>query len=239
MCTVSWNRREDGYDLFFNRDERRSRAQALPPTLRDGLRGRFLAPTDPEFGGTWLATNDRGVTVGLLNGYRAEDETPARPFTSRGLLVDRLAGSPSVDDLRDQLADLELTSFRSFVILALDPERELQASWHDGQLTLGPAGEESGLLISSSFRPAEVTASRRQVFEEATLDGTSVENLLRFHAGHRPERGAHSVCMHRPDARTVSFSWIGVGREETRFTYLAGAPHQGLEGAVVSTLPRR
>ena len=43
MCTLSWIRQLDGYHVFFNRDERRTRAAGLPP--EPGERG----------GVTWLA----------------------------------------------------------------------------------------------------------------------------------------------------------------------------------------
>ncbi len=69
MCTVSWRAARDGYDLFFNRDELHTRAPELPPALseRDGV--RFLAPRDGDHGGTWLAVNEHGLTVCLLNDY--------------------------------------------------------------------------------------------------------------------------------------------------------------------------
>jgi hypothetical protein len=31
MCAVSWTSRREGYDLFFNRDERDARATEQPP----------------------------------------------------------------------------------------------------------------------------------------------------------------------------------------------------------------
>lgn len=69
MCTVSWRRERDGYDLFFNRDELHTRAPESPPERgeRDGI--AFLAPRDGARGGTWLLANERGVTVCLLNDY--------------------------------------------------------------------------------------------------------------------------------------------------------------------------
>ncbi len=86
MCTVSWLFSGDsGYDVFFNRDESRERKPALRPEIRESGAVRFVAPTDGDFGGTWLAVNERGVTVGVLNRYG--DDVPEREYTSRGLLL--------------------------------------------------------------------------------------------------------------------------------------------------------
>src|SRR5271166_4952326 len=98
MCTLSWIRDEDGYQLFFNRDEKLSRKSAMPPrqATRDGV--RFLAPVDGDFGGSWIATNEIGVSVCLLNGTNLTGSSGGRPrkARSRGLLLLDLISSSSV-----------------------------------------------------------------------------------------------------------------------------------------------
>ena len=109
MCTLTWLRSGEGYELFFNRDEARTRLPALPPRVqrRDGV--EFLSPLDADAGGTWLGVNAYGLTVGLLNG-RADAPAPAAP-RSRGLLVlDLLDAARSADvERRLQAADLSRT----------------------------------------------------------------------------------------------------------------------------------
>ena len=67
MCTVSWLRQSNGYQLFCNRDEKRTRRPSSGPQLlvRDGV--RFLAPIDADFGGTWIAVNEFGLSLVLVN----------------------------------------------------------------------------------------------------------------------------------------------------------------------------
>ena len=68
--------REPGtFRLFFNRDERRTRRPAIPPAVHRKGDTRFIAPRDGDFGGSWLGVNEHGVSLCLLNGYAAEDET--------------------------------------------------------------------------------------------------------------------------------------------------------------------
>ncbi|MEX0774229.1 MAG: hypothetical protein WD042_00805 [Phycisphaeraceae bacterium] len=53
--------------MAFNRDELRTRGVALPPVIRDIGGRRVIMPVDPDSAGTWLAVNDAGVILGLLN----------------------------------------------------------------------------------------------------------------------------------------------------------------------------
>jgi len=71
MCTVSWRGGEgEVFELFFNRDERRAREEALPPVL-EVIEGRqSLFPLDPVGGGTWVGGNDAGLVL-CLRGFRA------------------------------------------------------------------------------------------------------------------------------------------------------------------------
>jgi hypothetical protein len=73
--------------------------------------------------------------------------------------------------------------------------------------------------VVRQFRRAEFV---RQV------GGSAVDpaRLYWFHASHGSEPNAYSPCMHRPDAETVSFSWIVVTPREIRLLYAPAAPCQ-------------
>jgi hypothetical protein len=109
MCTVTWVHDDEGYRLFCNRDELNTRTLAEPPKVfeRDGV--RFLAPRDPDFGGTWISVNEAGLTVCLLNGANigggvsAHRNSPA----SRGTLVMECAGCLSQDEVARGIEDLD------------------------------------------------------------------------------------------------------------------------------------
>ena len=73
VCTLSWFDAPDGYHLFFNRDERRTRRAEIPPAVRCRGSVRFIAPLDGDFGGTWIAANESGLTLCLLNGFGDSD----------------------------------------------------------------------------------------------------------------------------------------------------------------------
>ena len=86
MCTVTLLPYDDGFRLACNRDERRDRLPALPPTSHACGNRTATFPVDPAGGGTWIGVNDAGLVATLLNQTRFGD---ARPITaqSRGLIV--------------------------------------------------------------------------------------------------------------------------------------------------------
>lgn len=235
MCTVTWSYRTGGYDLLMNRDELHERGPALPPQERttDGV--HFLAPIDTDADGTWIAVNELGVTVGLLNRYPAGyAPSTGLPFRSRGKLVLSLAGAGSAADAVEALLASAVSDYRPFTFFAMD-DAEIDGVVWDGDGDPRRFSPQMP-LSSSSFRGAEVVAARQALFERelAGAGGTAgelrspdripVNRLRAFHAAHDPERGAFSVCMKRPDAATKSFSHVSVDRDTVRFHYHDGAP---------------
>jgi hypothetical protein len=226
MCTVSWLPLEDGYAVCFNRDERHSRAPALPPAPREGGGVRYLAPLDGDFGGTWLAANEFGVTLCLLNRYRVPGyEPPAHPL-SRGLLVLELAGSTSAREALTVLEDRPLDRVQPFSLVALEPGQAARVVAWDGVVLTGLTHRCPGLILtSSSVTEPEVGAARRAAFK--ALEHVTPEGLTALHRSHLPTRGRCSVCMHREDAETRSFSQVTVGADRITLVHVPDAPCRG------------
>lgn len=234
MCTASWLHAEGGYQLLFNRDEKRTRLAALPPRVEERKGIRVIAPVDGDHGGAWIAVNDRGVAVCLLNG------APRREgFRSRGLLLADLADARSAAEAMERLGAADLSRYAAFTVVALAPEQPASVSTWDGHG--GPTvTAESGqpLLCSSSYDFERVAAARRQEFARITAgQPLSAARLFEFHASHGPAPGAYSPCMHRRDAQTVSFTWILVTPSRVTFFYSPAAPCQWLTGENLE-LPR-
>lgn len=236
MCTVSWLRGAAGYDLFCNRDERRARARALPPTVRDRVGVRYVAPADGDFGGSWIAANEHGLTLCLLNGYEDEETRPREGTQppagerSRGLLLIDLIDCRAAAQARARLAaSTDLPRYRSFTLLALDAAGAgVAARWAGGRLML--EDEPRAPMTSSSFETAAVRAAREGLFRRtvaAAGESAGAELFAQFHRSHEPARGPYSVCMHRGDAATASFSRVRVRGGRIEFEYQSGAPCEG------------
>jgi len=225
MCTVSWVHEAHGYQLLCNRDEKKTRKQALTPQVfvRDGV--RFVAPCDGDFGGTWIASNERGMTLCLLNGV-----AKGRRFgggQSRGLLIPELIASRSLREMSERVWRLNVACYAPFVLVGLEPESPATLIEWDGVETLiVPNGEPYMPVTSSSFDSDAVRQRRRAEFEKLRMEAgqVDVEMLRRFHSSHELCGDAYATCMHREDAETVSFSWVQVSDQSVEFRYWGNAP---------------
>jgi hypothetical protein len=238
MCTVSWIHDNAGYELFFNRDEKVMRKKALPPRLaaRGGV--RFLGPVDGDFGGTWIATNEFGVTVCLLNGPNLTGSGGGEGGTvrSRGLLLPDLISSPSVTAMCERVRATDCAVYAPFTLAVLGPRQPAAlVEWDGWRKIVRFEDKACFMLTSSSFDTEAVRASRHEEFRGlvASCRQVDAELLARFHGSHLPERSAYSTCMHRPDAETVSFSRIRVSEREADFFYTPAAPCTGVPGALL------
>ena len=235
MCTVTWAGHASGYTLWFNRDEQRTRPPAEPPRLqqRDGV--AVLAPRDPAGGGTWLAVNAHGLTVGLLNYYAAGHAAPSGRPRSRGLLVADLIALPTAQAVWARADALDRSAYPPFILLVLGPDGTAGAGWWDGVRWERRALDYADRPITtSSYRSAEVVARRREQFRGMEAGG----DLRAYHTSRDALGDAFSVWMSRPDAHTVSLSQITVDPAQVQFAYSARGPDDRPGPQVVLALPR-
>ena len=217
MCTVTWLRSGGRYALLSNRDEKRTRLEAAPPSRRTHRGISYLAPTDPQFGGTWIATNECGVSVCLLNGRGAQ-----RGDRSRGEVVEHVAASQGDGEVWPRLRRLALASFAPFVLLVIGGGATQVLEWNGRRLSRRAISAAYGILTSSSFEPDAVHHARLAAFRRRRID--QLQDLIGFHSSHDRGRTAWSVCMHRDDAATVSLTRIIVTPIQRTMIYQPGAP---------------
>lgn len=226
MCTVSWLYSATGYQLFFNRDELLTRQRALRPSIKEHHQVRFIAPTDSDAGGTWISVNQFGTSLCLLNNYGAQAKQSGIHWISRGQLVHELAHFADIADVQNHVESTELGHYRPFDLLALSLTRHIRLLSWDGVM-LRVSNTPTMPITSSSFNTEKVIASRlRQFAHYTSSDNPHPEELANYHASHLPDSGPYSVCMHRDNGQTVSFSHISVQADEATFHYYDGPPCQ-------------
>ena len=225
MCTVTWERSAKGYELFCNRDERRTRKPAFSPRLFARDRLAFIAPVDGDFGGSWVGVNELGLTVCVINGI---DQRQPDSAASRGRLVLEATGSRSVEELMASLDFTDLRRYRSFTLLGIPANGRAGAlTWDGWHLRKNFNADTCQPFTSSSFESDSVIHFRSELFRSSHLRGPE------FHSNHAGGPGPHSVCMHRPDAETVSFTRVHVNRGEISMLYSPHAPCAGFSGEEV------
>jgi hypothetical protein len=228
MCTATWRYHSHGYDLLFSRDEKRTRKPALCPTKRAAGGVRYFAPTDGDHGGTWIAVNEFGIAYCLLNRYPHTWSHPGGTLRSRGWLIPQIVHTRSAYHALECVHSLPLAEFAPFQLLVFESGMPASSFEWDGVEPAVLLDADSLMPVtSSSYQPCRVADFRMDLFTRTV--GTSpltLDALKAYHASHDPEAGAFSLCMHREDAETVSFSHIHVGESATDFLYKPAAPCQ-------------
>lgn len=224
MCTLTWFDTDSGYELFFNRDEMISRSRAEPPKVCFDEPIQTLFPTDADAGGTWIAVNQLGITVCLLNHYQFEQIKTYKDWISRGQIVRSFAAIPSLAAAEQQFSELDLDDYRAFRMFVLVPGGDNRLFVWDGHSAHIDAGI-SQPKSSSSMDAKYVKLSRRNLFQEMNLAGSSTsQDFVDYHSSHIPMRSKESVCMHREEAHTVSLSHVRVDENTVQFYYADGSP---------------
>ena len=240
MCTVTFLPRADGYGVGMNRDEQRRRVPGIFPGVQSVEGSEVIGPSEPS-GGRWTVSNARGTTLALLNWYGQPGPGLSAPL-SRGELVTRLAGVGALAEAEGRIGGMDLGRFRPFRLVAFfgREQRIREWRWDGGTRTRRDLDWGPQIWASSGYDERAAQAQRGAQFK-AWLDRGALEDrkgLEHFHCSHEPERGALSVCMHRKEAATVSFTLFQIESKRVTMDYWSGAPCQrekSVQGEVLGT----
>lgn len=226
MCTVTFIPREVGYYLAMNRDEQRTRMAGLPPK-KNFIDGRWVMfPSEPG-GGTWIAVNDSGTSLALVNWYSVDARVSGRAV-SRGELVKAVSACATPDEVAQRLKALPIDWINPFRLVGIFAEdREVSEwQWDLSRLVRKVHKWKAQQWISSGFDELTAQELRSRTFRAAQWEEASGELgwLRRLHSSHAPHKGAFSTCMHRADAVTVSYTEIVVAKREAIMRYCGKAP---------------
>lgn len=213
-----------------NRDELRSRPPAQPPERRaSGVRS-WVMPVDPVGGGTWIAASDAGVAMALLNLHDVPWVGEARPLPpkSRGVIIPRLIVGGDVESaVALGRRELRPSDYQPFRLVATDGAR-IAVFASDGnalKVAVEDLGSRPRLFTSSGLGDMVVDAPRRGLFASMLESGDPTPSRQdAFHRHSWPDRRDVSVCMERPEARTVSYTTIDVSRVKVVLRYFGDSP---------------
>jgi hypothetical protein len=242
MCTVTLIPLDSGIRMACNRDEARTRPPALPPRVVAFGGRRALMPVDPVSDGTWVAVNDAGLVCTILNAHALARKTPfPPPRFSRGTIIPQLLSAGTLQEAYERSLHLAPADYAPLRLLLADRRCYAQLYATDATLEKTPPTPITGPLLftSSGLGDALVDAPRRELFHEFFTAGRNWREQQDAYQRHFwPDRRAVSVCMQRPEARTVSLTVVEVEAELVRMSYYPEAPDQAPQ-PIVMALPTR
>ena len=229
MCTVTLWPKQRGYRLGMNRDECRERVAGLPPRCHTLDHRRILHPGEPT-GGTWIAVNDLGVGFALVNWYSITARASGK-VVSRGDIILRLRSADTVATADASLRGHPLARTNPFRLIGVFPAEKAVREWCWNTVALEIRNHPWRPVqwISSGYDEPGAQRTRNRVFRVKRRLATagSAEWLRRLHRSHAPGSGPYATCMHRPDAMTVSYTEIAVGRGSITMSHCQGPPCGG------------
>jgi hypothetical protein len=242
MCTVSFVPKSQGFYLAMNRDEKPDRLTALGPTIVDVASRCAVFPREPA-GGTWISANNAGICLALINWHRVERE-PKHDVMSRGQIVRELAGKSSAKEIANGVMKLPLRKLRPFRLIAIAPSEKIVIEWRWNLewLTMRNHQWQRQHWFSSGFDEGSAELERQRVCDAAynQRSNRSLKSLRQLHCSHTPKRGPFSICMHRADASTVSYTEVTVSSRRILMRYKPGpcCANKTMVGRTISLAPR-
>ncbi len=228
MCTLTFIPREHGYLIGMNRDERILRGPAAPPQRVESSNAIAVFPRDGA-GGTWIASNDAGITLALLNWNDVCPQAlPSTENRTRGELIPALIHDGSLHEVSQALAKFDCSAMLPFRLVGIfEAEKEIQEwRWDRKQLTSLPHSWKLQHWFSSGLSDERALVERGALCALAQQEGDagSTPWLRRLHTAHGEVPGPFSVCVHRDAVETLSYTEVECGRQKMRFRYFAGSP---------------
>ena len=228
MCTLTVVIGNDKYLMAMNRDEKIARGAGLSPAMHEFDGTRAIYPGDGN-GGTWVATNEYGITFALLNWNDIALHRRALPKTrSRGRVIPALIDSRSLSDLHEVFGASNFTGMMPFRLVGVFPsEQEIwEWRWDSAQLECQVHEWESRHWFSSSLSDERAESLRGAACRVARheSDAGSVRWLRRLQASHAGGLGPFSLCVHREDVKTLSYTEVVLSSGSVRMCHFRGSP---------------
>jgi Transport and Golgi organisation 2 len=181
-------------------------------------------PAAIEARSSW-ATQPVEIT-GCPSGAERVAREPQNDVVSRGEIVRALAGKSDANEIAQAMAKLPLRKLHPFRLIAIISSEKLVIEWRWNleRLTMRNQEWQRQHWFSSGFDERRAELERQRVCDAAHAEQStsSLNWLRRLHCSHAPARGPFSICMHRSDAATVSYTEIAVSKRRATVRYKPG-----------------
>ncbi len=221
MCTVTFIPAGNHFFFTSSRDELAGRPLALFPEIYEINGCRVLFPKDPKGGGSWIALNEYGYTVVLLNGAIKAHEPDISYRKSRGLILLDLISSTSP---ADAFEETDFNGIEPFTVILFENKNLYAGKW-DGQMKwMEPLNVNKPHIWSSVTLYDAAAIRKREEWFYAWLSESAYPgslDIIHFHQKGGDGDPFNDIMMNR-DHRlfTNSISSVRVSPETGSFRYL-------------------
>ncbi|MEI6264962.1 MAG: NRDE family protein [Sphingobacteriia bacterium] len=221
MCTVTFIPTKSGFVITSNRDEHVNRGKAIAPIKIRSNDLEIVYPKDPDAGGTWIATNNNGDAIVLLNGAFEKHISKPPYAKSRGLILLEIF---DLINFRDSIHDFHLDNIEPFTIVYFSDNHLFEFRWDGLNKYLKELNaHESHIWSSATLYNEEMTNKRKGWFDQWCLKNPTPnqEAAIDFHLNAGEGNTEVNVKMNRNNELfTVSISSIMIGNEFNDFVYI-------------------
>ena len=221
MCTVSFIPVGNSFFFTSSRDEQAERPRAVFPEQYNLNGYKIIYPKDPKGGGSWIAVNELGNVVVLLNGAIKAHE-PEPPYRrSRGLvLLDLVASGSSVNAFEEY----DCSGIEPFTVILFEDKNLWSGKWDGKMKWLESLNSRLPQIWSSvTLYSPDLIRRRETWFNEwiAAHAYPGTLDIIRFHQKGGEGNPVNSILMNRDGLLfTHSISIVRVAPEMASFRYL-------------------
>jgi len=219
MCTVSWIYNNGIIICTSNRDEHVSRARALEVVDQANGDRVITFPKDPRAGGTWIAHDNNGKMIVLLNGATVAHHSGANYSKSRGIILMDIFSS---DNIIEKTESIDLKNIEPFTIIVFDASRLIEMKWDGSNKIIHDIAPTSNHSWSSVTLYDE---SIREFREEQFLSFTnkneiSAAQIESFHRRKNSDPTQTILINRKNGVRTFSITQIVIELGHTNMKHI-------------------
>jgi len=225
MCTVTINFNKDNTLITMNRDEEKLRdEQGLTALNEKGV--EVILPIDKVSGGTWVATNNKGVTACLLNRYDVLQHKVAK---SRGGIIPKILFLGSMRKIVKWLkTEFKPEDYSPFTLLLISKNSLCRFDWDGNSITKCDLDKKDWYMTtSSSWNSEEVVRWRHVEFRKWCAQNEKFQGGVPSYNMYS-EKGKEewSPFVERAKTHTKSITQILCNKRDTKVNYFS---HDALE----------
>jgi hypothetical protein len=183
-----------------------------------------------------------GQLFALLNWYSAYAHTFTAKQRSRGEIIPQMIFDSDFRANTTILVSPRLAGILPFRLIGIDPKHRAISEWRwDGRRirrSAFPWTRKHWFSSSLSDVQAEEYRCAACTVAASVRDPEGPDWLRDLHQSHRPVSGPYSICVHRPEAVTVSYTDVLVNSRLISMRYVAGSPFESTGFHHVLDLPR-